>query len=168
MATRRGLLRSLPTALLLAAGLAVLWPGSASARDLTPNGDVDCSESVNVVDAVLVLQLHAGLVPTLQCEHLGDVTADGAADSLDAVIILQSEAGLIEPLPALIRLIGIPFISKIEGCILLETDKGAVPLLASVDVIPFGQQVEVTGYWHSVELGWCPNPILRVVTITKQ
>jgi hypothetical protein len=58
-------------------------------------GDVDCSGSVNSIDAALVLQLSAALLDELPCPQNGDVSNDGRTNSLDAALILQHVAGLI-------------------------------------------------------------------------
>ncbi len=65
---------------------------------VTVRFDVNCDGSSTTVDALLVLQLIAGLVPSLQCQEAGDANGDGSVSALDAAIILQFDAGLI-PLP---------------------------------------------------------------------
>ncbi len=62
-------------------------------------GDTNCSGGVNSLDAALVLQLDAGLLPSLACEGNADTNEDGRVDSVDAVIILQYVAGLLQSLP---------------------------------------------------------------------
>ncbi len=62
-------------------------------------GDVNCNDSIDSIDAALVLQLTAGLIGSLQCEENADVNASGAIDSIDAALILQFTAGLTEALP---------------------------------------------------------------------
>jgi hypothetical protein len=57
--------------------------------------DVNCDGSSTTVDALLVLQLSAGVTPSLGCQEAGDANADGSVDALDAAIILQFDAGLI-------------------------------------------------------------------------
>lgn len=51
------------------------------------------------IDAALMLQHDAGLVPSLPCLFLGDVNLDGAIDSIDAMLLLQRIAGLIDQYP---------------------------------------------------------------------
>lgn len=63
-------------------------------------GDVNCDTSATSVDAVLVLQLVAGLVDSVGCPHNADANADGLTNALDATLILQYSAGLLEALPA--------------------------------------------------------------------
>ena len=63
-------------------------------------GDVDRNGDVNSIDAMLVLQLSAGLIGTLPQFELQDVNGDGAVDSQDALLILQFVAGLVESLKA--------------------------------------------------------------------
>lgn len=62
-------------------------------------GDVNCSHTVDSIDAALVLQLSAGLVSSLGCQQNGDVNGDGQINSIDAALILQYVAGLISHLP---------------------------------------------------------------------
>ena len=62
-------------------------------------GDVNCSGAVISTDAVLVLQLDAGLIDSLSCQENADVNRDGAINSIDAALILQLDAGLIDSLP---------------------------------------------------------------------
>ena len=62
-------------------------------------GDANCDGVVSAVDAMLVLQRSAALIPTLPCASLADADANGAIDSRDAALILQLLAGLISTLP---------------------------------------------------------------------
>ena len=63
------------------------------------SGDVNCNGSVNSIDAALVLQFIAGLVPSLNCQADADVNENGDVNSIDAAILLQFIAGLIPGLP---------------------------------------------------------------------
>ena len=63
------------------------------------NGDVNCDGAVNEIDAQLVLQYEADLIPALPCPEGGDPSGDGVANSIDALLILQLDAGLIGRLP---------------------------------------------------------------------
>lgn len=58
------------------------------------SGDVDCTGTTTSVDAALVLQFSAALLPDLTCQVEADVNGDGRIGSLDAAIILQISAGL--------------------------------------------------------------------------
>ncbi len=62
-------------------------------------GDTSCDGMVNPLDAALILQLAAGMIPALPCPGNGDVSGDGIADPFDAALILQFSAGLLEQLP---------------------------------------------------------------------
>ena len=62
-------------------------------------GDVNCSRSVNSIDAALVLQLDAGLIGSLACQGDADVNQDDLVNAIDAALILQFDAGLISHLP---------------------------------------------------------------------
>ena len=62
-------------------------------------GDVDCSGTVNAIDAALVLQFGAGLIDAMPCEENADVNEDSEVNSIDAALILQFTAGLISSLP---------------------------------------------------------------------
>lgn len=64
----------------------------------TEPGDADCSGHVSSIDALLVLQYGAGLIPELPCREAADVNQDGGVNSLDATLILQYVAGLIDSL----------------------------------------------------------------------
>lgn len=65
-----------------------------------PFGDVDCSHTVNSIDAALILQFAAGIVASLPCEEFGSVTIiDNRIDSIDAFFVLQFVAGFIGHLP---------------------------------------------------------------------
>jgi hypothetical protein len=58
-------------------------------------GDVNDNGSVDAVDAQLVLQFKAGLIPSLPNEPSADVNNSGEVTSVDAALILQAEARLI-------------------------------------------------------------------------
>jgi len=58
-------------------------------------GDADCGGTVDSIDAMLALQLDAGLIPSVPCPANADVNADARVDSLDALAILQYVAGLV-------------------------------------------------------------------------
>lgn len=62
-------------------------------------GDASCDGVVNPLDAALILQLVAGLLPALPCPGGGDPSGDGLTNPLDSALILQFSAGLISTLP---------------------------------------------------------------------
>lgn len=63
------------------------------------NGDVNCNGPANAIDAALVLQYGAGLLPSLSCPDAADVNGNERIDSRDAALILQFTAGLLNQLP---------------------------------------------------------------------
>ena len=62
-------------------------------------GDVDCSGDVSPIDALLILQLTAGLIAYLPCQQNANVNGDGLVNAIDAQLILQYVAELIPSLP---------------------------------------------------------------------
>ncbi len=70
----------------------VTTPASAGVQ---PAGDANCDGIVSSLDAVLVLQVDAGLLDRAPCHIQADASFDGIVNSLDAAIILQREAGLL-------------------------------------------------------------------------
>jgi hypothetical protein len=60
---------------------------------------VNCRGGVSSIDALLVLQLSAGLLSSLACQELADVNGDGTVNAIDAALILQYDAGLLDSLP---------------------------------------------------------------------
>jgi len=61
-------------------------------------GDVDCTNEVDAIDATLLLQFDAELVPSLPCEFRGDVNVDEQINAVDAALVLQYVAGLLDRL----------------------------------------------------------------------
>lgn len=57
-------------------------------------GDVNCDGFTNSVDALSILQLAAGILPSLSCHTAADVNNDGTIGPIDAALILQCVAGL--------------------------------------------------------------------------
>jgi len=90
--TRAAIVLSLSIALITAAFWYTNQPTSAG-QPLY--GDASCDETVNSVDAAVVLQFSAGLLPSLGCPDNADVNGDGQANSLDSALVLQFSAGLI-------------------------------------------------------------------------
>ena len=62
-------------------------------------GDVNCDHNVDSIDAALLLQFNAGLLPSLACADDADVNQNGVINSIDAAIVLQFVAGLVPSLP---------------------------------------------------------------------
>ena len=73
--------------------------GTASELPTPPIGDADCNGFVTSIDALVILQVLAGLLDFLSCEAFADVNVDGELTSVDALLILQFIAGLIDSLP---------------------------------------------------------------------
>jgi hypothetical protein len=57
-------------------------------------GDVNCSGTVNSIDALGVLRRSAGLSAPA-CSGNGDVNCDGSQNAVDALLILRVSAGLM-------------------------------------------------------------------------
>lgn len=68
------------------------WLSPAGAA---PLGDASCDGQVNAVDATVILQLTAGLIPSLECPENADTDGDGSVGAVDATLVLQLVAGLI-------------------------------------------------------------------------
>ncbi len=62
-------------------------------------GDVNGDGLINAIDAALVLQFSAGLLPALPSFDRSDVNLDGSVNAIDAALILQVTAGLLAGLP---------------------------------------------------------------------
>ena len=74
---------------------------SVPAPTSTPQGlrgDVNGDGSINAIDAALVLQFSAGLLPALPSFDRADVNGDGSVNAIDAALILQFSAGLLTTL----------------------------------------------------------------------
>jgi subtilisin family serine protease len=64
-----------------------------------PVGDASRNQQVNSVDAALIQQFVAQLIPGVACAEGADANQDGRINAIDAALILQFEAGLINQLP---------------------------------------------------------------------
>lgn len=73
-------------------------PTTTATATLKRRGDVNCNQSVDSIDAALILQYVASIVHSLPCLESGDVTKDHRIDAIDALLILQFVAGLIDDL----------------------------------------------------------------------
>jgi hypothetical protein len=60
-------------------------------------GDVNNDGNIDAIDAALILQYSAALIPEVDA---ADVNESGNVDVLDAALVLQYNAGLIDSLPA--------------------------------------------------------------------
>jgi parallel beta-helix repeat protein len=72
---------------------------TATSQANAGDGDVNKDGVTNALDAALVLQNVAGLLPVLPNVSRADTNQDGEIDSLDALLILQYGAGLLDDLP---------------------------------------------------------------------
>jgi alpha-tubulin suppressor-like RCC1 family protein len=74
--------------------------GATATPTRTPtlrDGDANKDGTTNAIDAALVLQYTAGLVPSINPSS--DVNGDGMTTAIDALLILQYVAGLLDHLP---------------------------------------------------------------------
>lgn len=62
-------------------------------------GDVNCDGAANSIDSSLILQMFAGLIPSLPCQYAGDVNQNGGVGPIDATLILQHESGMLPSFP---------------------------------------------------------------------
>ena len=79
---------------------ATVAPPTATPTPSGRPGDANCDGLVDSRDALVVLQLSAGLTDVLPCVQNADANGDGQINALDAAVILQYDAGLIHSLPA--------------------------------------------------------------------
>ena len=91
-------------AILIATALVVavlLSPNTedASAGGPTFIGDVNCDGTANSIDAALILQFDAGLIPSLACVQDADVNEDGFINAIDAALLIQFCVCPLESLP---------------------------------------------------------------------
>jgi hypothetical protein len=75
-------------------------PVTPTATPETIFGDANCDESVDAIDAAVILQNVAGLLLLLPCFEAADVNEDGFVNAVDASLVLQFTAGIIGSLPA--------------------------------------------------------------------
>jgi N-acetylneuraminic acid mutarotase len=61
-------------------------------------GDATCDGAADSIDAAVLLQTNAGVLPVPGCPGAADVNWDDALDPLDSALILQSNAGIIPSL----------------------------------------------------------------------
>jgi hypothetical protein len=62
-------------------------------------GDANCDHNTSSLDAALILQRLAALIPSVPCLSSADIDGDGSVTALDAALILQYVAGLLDSLP---------------------------------------------------------------------
>jgi hypothetical protein len=63
-------------------------------------GDANCDREINSIDALLILQITAGLIQALPYLVNGDANEDGIVSAIDATVTLQFGAGLVDRLPS--------------------------------------------------------------------
>jgi hypothetical protein len=61
-------------------------------------GDVNSSEAIDIVDALIIAQAYVGLNPANYDSSVADVNADGGIDIVDALLVAQYYVGLISSL----------------------------------------------------------------------
>ena len=64
-----------------------------------PAGDANCDRYVDSIDALMMLQLTAGLIPSLPCQEEADADGDGQITAIESALVLQFAAGLLAALP---------------------------------------------------------------------
>ncbi len=74
-------------------------PAPTAAPPPAARGDANCYGGVDAIDAALVLQMTAGLLPAVGCPAAADADGDGDIDAIDAALVLQFVAGLLAALP---------------------------------------------------------------------
>jgi hypothetical protein len=75
--------------------LLVLCVGQAFSQQC---GDVNSSESIDIVDALIIAQAYVGLNPVNYNSSVADVNADGGIDIVDALLVAQYYVGLTSSL----------------------------------------------------------------------
>ena len=79
--------------------------GSADVLDIrcVLPGDVNCDDNMSSMDALLILQFHAGLLSGLPCLVAADVNKDGHVNSIDAFFVIKYHAGpILHSLPRVV------------------------------------------------------------------
>ena len=110
-------------------------------------GDVDCNDTVNTIDAALVLQYDAGFLASLVCQQIGDINGDGRVNSIDASFILQYAAGLIDQLPPERAFVGtvVTVHGRETDCLALDTGQDRWVLWDPTG-LSVGERVRVMGF----------------------
>ena len=91
-------------AILIAVALVLAILPSPKAEDASAGspifiGDVNCDGTANSIDAALILQFDAGLIPSLACIQDADVNEDGFINAIDAALLIQFCVCPLEFLP---------------------------------------------------------------------
>ena len=64
-----------------------------------PCGDVNCSHTVDALDALGIIRFLAFAEPVAECISKGYVNCDGVLDPADALVILRYAGGVPQNLP---------------------------------------------------------------------
>lgn len=80
------------------AGQSYLLPDTSLSIRCLPPGDANCNGIANALDATLILQYTARLMPMLPCQAIANTNADGVVNAIDALLVLQHGADIL-PLP---------------------------------------------------------------------
>jgi len=130
------------------------------------SGDVDCDNTVDTIDAALVLQYDAGFLAALDCQPAGDINGDAQVNSIDATFILQYAASLIDRLPPARPFVGTVVIvrGREAECFALDTGPETWVLWDPVG-LSAGERVRVIGFIDPFAAFCGFTPLLRNISI---
>jgi hypothetical protein len=107
---------------LVLAGAAEMLPNGQASAGPQVAGDVNCSGTVNAVDALQVLRSVAGLSTNAECmEAAGNVDCNGSLNSVDALKILRYVAAMPNQYPEGCTPIGEPVCDGVCGATVTVT-----------------------------------------------